>query len=62
MTKYGLEDGSDRELAKIPTAEEVAVFKQNYLDDLAFSAQVRVLAWLYRQYFGENYQLVERRS
>ena len=38
------------------------MFKVNFLDDCVLSAEIRILAWLYHEYFGEWYQLKENRN
>jgi len=45
----------EREVEKIPQAER-AQFEENFLQDSVYHAQIRILAWLYHEYFGEWYQ------
>ena len=51
-----------REIEKIPAGDERVTFKMNFLDDTVGSAELRLLAWLYGQYFGDPYQLPESRA
>jgi len=52
----------EKEIEKIPAGEEREHFKVNFLQDNVLSAEIRILAWLYHEYFGEWYQLKEDRS
>lgn len=51
----------EREIEKIPEAERVQ-FEENWLQDNVYHAQIRILSWLYHEYFGEWYQIKEHRS
>jgi len=46
----------ENEIKKIPEGTEREWFKVNFLDDAVSAAEMRMLAWLYHQYFGEWYQ------
>jgi hypothetical protein len=46
-----------REIQKIPTGTEREWFKVNFLGDNVLSAEIRILAWLYHEYFGEWYKI-----
>lgn len=46
----------EKEIAKIPNEKESSWFKLNYLSDNVLSAEGRILAWLYKEYYGEWYQ------
>lgn len=52
----------EREIEKIPVGTEREWFKINFLDDNVLGAEIRILAWLYHEYFGEWYQLKEKRN
>ncbi|MFX1508299.1 MAG: hypothetical protein ACFFDC_19635 [Promethearchaeota archaeon] len=52
----------DAEIEKIPKGVERDLFKVNFLDDCVLSAEIRILAWLYHEYFGEWYKLKENRN
>lgn len=51
----------ERELEKIPRGKEREMFKQNYLSDCVIGAEIRILAWVYHEFFGEWYQTREKR-
>ena len=61
--KYGLNVNVDLnlgvELSKIKTNKEKENFKYNYLSDSILSSEVRILAWIYKDLFNENYQIKE---
>ena len=64
-TKYDLNFENlvyEREIEKIPAGTEREWFKINLLDDNVLGAEIRILAWLYHEYFGEWYQLREKRN
>jgi len=46
-----------KELAKLPSEHEREIFKKHYLADTLISSEVRVLAWMYRDVFNEDYKL-----
>lgn len=46
----------EKEIEKIPVGTEREWFKINFLDDGVSGAEVRILAWLYHEYFNEWYQ------
>jgi len=45
------------ELPKIKTTKEREDFKHNYLADALISSEVRLLAWIYKELFNEDYQI-----
>ena len=47
----------ETELAKIPTLEEKENFKQNYLADTLTAAEIRILAWIYKELFDKDYKV-----
>ena len=47
----------EKEIEKIPKGNEREMFKVNYLTDNFIGAEIRIMAWLYYNYFGEWYQL-----
>ena len=49
------------EMAIFPDDQTRDQFKQNYLTDTELGAEIRILAWLHQQYFGEPYKLSEDR-
>jgi len=59
--KYGLNvDPSldlETELSKIKTDKERKDFKYNYLSDALISSGARLLGWIYKELFGENYKI-----
>lgn len=64
-TKYDLNFESfvyEREIEKIPNGAEQEWFKINFLDDNVLGGEIRILAWLYHEYFAEWYQLREKRN
>lgn len=50
-----------REIEKIPDGPERELFKSNFLADNVLAAEVRILAWLYHEYFNEWYKIKEKR-
>ena len=52
----------EKEIEKIPPGEEREHFKVNFLHDNVLGAEIRILAWLYHDYFGEWYQIEEDRT
>lgn len=52
----------NREILKIPEGAQRDAFKQNYLSDCVLGAEIRALTWLYHEWFGEWYQIKERRE
>lgn len=46
----------DVEIEKIPEGKEREEFKYNFLLDNAISAEMRILAWLYNEWFSEQYK------
>lgn len=65
ILKYNLEiQGKfnfESELAKIPAGTERETFKQNWLTDAILSAEVRLLAWIFRELFRTPYAFPEYR-
>ena len=62
--KYNLNLGDssyEEEIKKISDEKDLESFKQNYFSDNILGAELRILAWLYHEYFGEWYQLKESR-
>lgn len=59
--KYGLDVSLnlnlEAELSKIKTDKEKEDFKYNYLSDALISSGVRMLGWIYKELFNENYQI-----
>lgn len=59
--KYELDisfkSGLENELAKLKTDKEREDFKYNYLADALISSEVRLLAWIYKELFNEEYQI-----
>lgn len=51
----------DKEIIKIPEGEEREQFKQYFLEDNIIGGEIRILAWLYHEYFGEWYKVKEDR-
>lgn len=47
----------ETELSKIKTDKEKEDFKYNYLSDALISSGVRLLGWIYKELFGENYKI-----
>jgi hypothetical protein len=47
----------EKEISKIPVGSEREHFKANFLSDNVIGAEIRILAWLYHQYFGEWYKI-----
>lgn len=58
--KYNLDVGKlnlDSELPKIKSELEKISFKTDFLADAIISSEIRLLAWIYKELFGENYQI-----
>jgi len=59
--KYGLDVSLNLdlevELSKIKTDKEKEDFKYNYLSDSLISSEARMLGWIYKELFNENYQI-----
>jgi hypothetical protein len=51
----------EKELSKIPEGAEKERLKQCWLNDFILGTELRMLAWVYRQFFGEVYLNPERR-
>lgn len=51
----------EKEIEKISEESERNLFKANFLSDNVLAAEIRILAWLYYNYFGEWYQLRHKR-
>jgi hypothetical protein len=49
-----------KEIEKIPEGSERMLFKGNFLSDNVLAAEIRILAWLYYNYFGEWYKPKEK--
>ena len=47
----------EAELSKIKTDKEKKDFKYNYLSDALMSSGARLLGWIYKELFNENYQI-----
>ena len=47
----------ETELAKNKTEKEKEDFKQNYLADALISSEARLLGWIFKELFNENYQI-----
>jgi len=47
----------EAELSKIKTDKEREDFEYNYLSDSLISSGVRMLGWIYKELFNENYQI-----
>lgn len=43
----------EKEIEKIPVGTERETFKANHLTDNVFGAEIRIVAWLYHDYFGD---------
>lgn len=50
----------EKEIEKIPDGWERTSFKTNFLSDNVLSAETRILAWLYHNYFDEWYKPKEK--
>jgi len=64
-TKYNMKFENivyEKEIEKIPHGKERDWFKINFLADNVLAAEIRILAWLYHEYFREWYQLKENRN
>lgn len=58
--KYGLNTKQfiyTKEIVKIPPGKDLEIFKTNYLRDNVLGAEIRILAWLYLNYFNESYKI-----
>lgn len=51
----------ENEINKIPNGKERERFKENFLKDNVISAEMRILGWLYHEYFDDWYRLKEDR-
>ncbi len=63
--KYGFKFENfvyEKEIEKIPAGPERERFKVNFLEDNVIGAELRLLAWLYHEYFGDWYQIKEKRN
>ena len=49
----------ETELSKIKSDKEKENFKYNYLSDALISSEARILGWIYKELFNENYQIKE---
>lgn len=49
----------ETELLKIKSNKEKEDFKYNYLSDALISSEMRILGWIYKELFNENYQIKE---
>lgn len=61
--KYGLNFEKfiyEKEIQKIPSGKERELFKQNSMDDDILGAEMRILGWLYHEWFGDWYKIPER--
>lgn len=47
-----------REITKITNEKDLVDFKKNFLQDNVLGAEIRILAWLYLNYFNEPYKIV----
>jgi hypothetical protein len=52
----------EREIEKIPPGIDRDQFKVNLMQDALLSAEIRILAWIYRTYYGEAYRMKEGRE
>jgi hypothetical protein len=50
----------EAEIQKIPAGKERELFKQNLMDDDILGAEMRILGWLYHEWFGDWYKSPER--
>ncbi|VVB94705.1 Uncharacterised protein [uncultured archaeon] len=50
----------EKEIQKIPAGKERELFKQNFMDDDILGAELRILGWLYHEWFGDWYKVPER--
>lgn len=50
----------EKEIQKIPAGTERELFKQNLMDDNILGAELRILGWLYHEWFGDWYKFPER--
>jgi hypothetical protein len=49
------------EIQKVPEGRERELFQVNYLSDNVLASEVRILAWLYHDYFGKWYKVKEKK-
>jgi hypothetical protein len=65
VVKYNLQvEGRfnfEKEISKVPNGPEKERFKQCWLNDFILGTELRMLAWIYGQFFGEAYVNPERR-
>ena len=52
----------EKEIQKIPIGEERDLFKSSFLSDNIIGAEIKILAWLYHEYFNEWYNISEKRN
>jgi len=55
-SKYGLDMehfNYERDILKFPAGPDREGFKVNLMRDEVLSAEIRILAWLYHEFFGE---------
>lgn len=50
----------EKEIQKIPAGKERELFKQNLMDDDILGAELRILGWLYHEWFGDWYKIPEK--
>ena len=50
----------DGELLKIASENEKEIFKQNYLADTLTAAEIRLLAWIYKDLFNKEYKIPQK--
>lgn len=63
MHKYDLDPvvkDLEEELVKISTHEEKEIFKQDYLADTLTAAEIRILAWIYKELFDKEYKILQK--
>jgi len=46
----------EKEMRKFSVSQDMEEFKTNYLRDNVIGAEIRILAWLYLNYFSEQYE------
>ncbi len=46
----------EKEIKKIPAGKERELFKKNFLNDNIIGAELRILGWLYHEWFAEWYK------
>lgn len=57
--KYNLDtsvNDRDKELSKIKTDSDREILKQNFLADTLTAAEIRILAWFYRELFNKDFK------